>query len=159
MQAKFFKDCQTLQEVKKLYRELCKEHHPDKGGDTATMQLINAQYTEAINTIANGGTLTEEEAQSEIINAEAYKQAINAIINLNGIMIEICGGWIWVSGNTYPHKEIFKANGFYFASKKLQWYFRSAEYKTSSKKSHSMEEIRAKYGSQHIKGNYTKAIA
>lgn len=158
METKFFKDCKTLQEVKQLYRELCKVHHPDKGGDTATMQIINCQYTSAINIIANNGTLSEEQANNEILNAEQYKQAINAILNLEGLQIEICGGWIWVGGNTYQHKTTLKQNGFYFASKKCQWYFRSAEYKTSSKKSHSMDEIRAKYGSQQITGNYQKRI-
>jgi hypothetical protein len=159
METKFFKDCKTVSEVKQLYRELCKTHHPDKGGDNAIMQIINAQYTQSINIIANGGNLTQEEAQSEIINAEQYKQAINAIINLEGIQIEICGGWIWVSGNTYTHKSILKANGFFFASKKIQWYFRSPEFKTKSHRTHTMDEIRAKYGSQQIKTNYQKAIA
>lgn len=159
MNTQFFKSCSTLEQVKKLYRDLCKQHHPDKGGDTATMQQINIQYTEAINIIAKGGNLTEDEFNHEVSNAENYKQAINAIINLSGLFIEICGAWIWVEGNTKEHKDILKANGYYFASKKLKWYWRAPEYATK-KSGHtlSMAEIRAKYGSQKV-GNYQKAIA
>jgi hypothetical protein len=36
--------CRYIQ-VKQLYRTLAKENHPDKGGNTETMQLINSEYT------------------------------------------------------------------------------------------------------------------
>lgn len=147
---KYFNNCSTLNEVKSLYRTLAKQHHPDKGGNLATMQEINNEYAFAIRKIASGADLSSEERESEILNAEAYKNAINAIINLEGINIEICGGWIWVTGNTYQHKTVFKENGFYFASKKVAWYFRSAEYKTNNRKKLDLDQIRTKYGSQTI---------
>ena len=147
---RFFTTCTTKEEVKKLYRELAKQFHPDHGGDVVTMQQINNEYTFAIATLLRGENLTHEEVEAEILNAEQYKQAVNAIINLKGIVIEICGGWIWVSGNTYAHKQVFKDNGFYFASVKKMWYFRSVEYKTNNHKTHTIEQIRSKYGSKLI---------
>jgi curved DNA-binding protein CbpA len=44
---KFFASCNTIEEVKCLYKQLAKDHHPDKGGDTATMQAINVEYAYA----------------------------------------------------------------------------------------------------------------
>ena len=44
----FFTDCRTIEEVKNRYRDLAKKYHPDLGGDTATMQFINAEYAEAM---------------------------------------------------------------------------------------------------------------
>lgn len=41
---KFFTNCTTLDELKKEFRRLCMIHHPDRGGDTATMAAINAEY-------------------------------------------------------------------------------------------------------------------
>ena len=38
---KYFTECKTLDELKKEYRRLAMQHHPDVGGDTATMQAIN----------------------------------------------------------------------------------------------------------------------
>ena len=150
IQMKYFNNCSTLNEVKALYRNLAKTHHPDKGGNLATMQEINNEYAFVIRKIAAGADLTSEERESEILNAEAYQNAINAIINLEGINIEICGGWIWVTGSTFQHKAIFKANGFYFASKKVAWYFRSPEYSTNNRKKMDLAQIRTKYGSQQI---------
>ena len=40
----YFTTCRTLEELKKEYRRLCMIHHPDRGGDTATMQAINSEY-------------------------------------------------------------------------------------------------------------------
>ncbi len=147
---KFFNECKTLNDVKSLYRELAKKHHPDKGGELETMQAINKEYAYVVRVIATGGNFTPDEMESEIINAEQYKDAIDAIINLEGISIEICGGWIWVTGNTYLHKVILKASGFYFAHKKVAWYFRSAEYKVKNRHKMSLADIRTKYGSQQI---------
>lgn len=41
---KYFTACKTLDELKKEYRRLAMLHHPDVGGDTATMQAINAEF-------------------------------------------------------------------------------------------------------------------
>lgn len=42
----FFSGCQTEEQARSRYRDLAKQHHPDKGGDTSTMQEINRQYKE-----------------------------------------------------------------------------------------------------------------
>ena len=41
---KYFTNCTTLEALKKEYRSLCMLHHPDRGGDTATMAAINEEY-------------------------------------------------------------------------------------------------------------------
>lgn len=41
---KYFSNVKTLDELKRAYRLLCMKHHPDVGGDTATMQAINAEH-------------------------------------------------------------------------------------------------------------------
>lgn len=40
----YFENVTTLDELKREYKRLAKLHHPDVGGDTATMQQINAEH-------------------------------------------------------------------------------------------------------------------
>jgi curved DNA-binding protein CbpA len=44
MKTKYFEGCTSLDEVKSRYKELALKHHPDRGGDTKTMQAINLEY-------------------------------------------------------------------------------------------------------------------
>lgn len=148
-----FKDCKTLDEVKATYKKLAKQNHPDLGGDTATMQAINREYAFACSSIAKGSGLSEEDANEEIQFSEQYRSVIEQIINLPGILVELVGGWIWVTGLTYPVKKELKTAGLFYAHKKVAWYFRSERYKTRGGKK-SLEEIKDKYGSETIKGIY-----
>lgn len=40
----YFQNIRSLADLKKEYRRLALEHHPDKGGDTATMQRVNIEF-------------------------------------------------------------------------------------------------------------------
>lgn len=149
---KYFNECKTIEEVKGRYKKLAKENHPDLGGDTTVMQDINKEYAFVCAHILKGENLSQEETDRHIKMSEEYRAAIEQIINLPGILIEVVGFWIWVTGNTYSVKNELKAAGFFFASKKLAWYFRSDEYKTRGSKK-SLDEIRRKYGSETLRNN------
>ncbi len=146
----YFKDCITIEDVKARYKTLAKQHHPDCGGETATMQAINTEYAFACAKILKGENLTEEETNEEMRLSEEYRQVIEQIINLPGITIEIVGAWIWVTGSTYPIRKELKAAGLFFAPKKVAWYYRAEEYKTKGGKK-TLDEIREKYGSEQVK--------
>lgn len=146
---RFFTGCTTLQDVKALYKRLAKENHPDLGGDTATMQAINTEYAYACAKIAKGAGLSGEQADKEIKFSEQYREVIEKIVYLPGIVIEIVGNWIWVTGNTRPVKDTLKCAGLFFASKKSAWYYRSDAFKVRGKGA-PLHEIRRKYGSETI---------
>jgi hypothetical protein len=114
------------------------------------MQEINKEFAFASAKAIKGANLSEEETEHEILSSEEYRRAIEQIIHLDGITVELVGYWIWVTGNTYPVKGTLKSAGFFFAPKKLAWYFRTAEYKVSKGGKKSLDEIRSKYGSEII---------
>lgn len=163
----YFNNCNTLEEVKHLYKQLAKQFHPDKGGDTATMQAINSEYAFACAKILKGENLSSDEMNEQIELSEKYRQAIEQVINLPNITVEVVGNWIWVTGNTKPHCSktrggtgILHDAGFKWANKKEEpsaWFFRTEEYKTRGGKK-SLDEIRNKYGSSTIKGTYAKSL-
>lgn len=63
------------------------------------------------------------------------------------ISIEICGVWLWLSGETRKYKKELKELGFHWASQKGMWYLHFDDYHKFSQKSTSMDYIRFKYGS------------
>jgi len=87
----YFTDCKTIADVKTLYKKLAKGAHPDLGGDTATMQAINNEYAFACARLAKGAGLSDEEAEEQIKFSERYREAIEKIIHLPGILIEVVG--------------------------------------------------------------------
>src|SRR4051812_48001484 len=106
---RYFSSCTTLNEVKSLYKKLALENHPDRGGNEEVMKEINNEYEFIVAKLAKGENLTAEEINSAIEESETYREAINAVINLPGIVLEVVGSWIWATGNTYASKDTLKS--------------------------------------------------
>lgn len=136
----------TPEIAKFAYREACKKYHPDvnpAGEDM--MKVVNAAYA-----VLKDYSGQVEDNQSEY--GEQFNTALNSIITLTGLIVEICGVWIWVTGDTKTHKEALKQAGFKWASKKKAWHFRPDNHRSFSRGQASLEEIRAKYGSKRPTG-------
>ena len=43
---KYFKNIETLEQLRKEYKRLVKENHPDNGGSDEAIKIINAEYEE-----------------------------------------------------------------------------------------------------------------
>jgi hypothetical protein len=153
---KWFNDCKTLEEVKAAYKKLAKQYHPDLGGDTATMQAINTEYTFACAKTIKGANLSDEQTENEMRFSEAYRKAIEQVIHLEGITVELVGMWLWATGQTYFFRKQLKSAGFFFAPKKQAWYFRTDEYRVNKSSGKSLEQIRRKYGSEVLTGDKPK---
>ena len=144
----------TAKSVKAAYRKACSLYHPDRNpAGTEIMKAVN----EAYGTLKgfNGRIETNEEDYSEKLNI-----SLNSIINIEGLNIEVCGSWIWVTGNTKPTKETLKEAGFRWARNKSAWYLKPEDDKKRRYgKAMSLEEIRARHGSKAVKQPQRKAIA
>ena len=150
---KYFLLCFSLEEVKKKYKELAMIHHPDRGGNTEIMQQINAEYESIVKNAFFNFPEQSEEDQAEFIK---YPEIINKLVGLDGIIIELIGTWIWLSGNTYEHRAEIKLAGFFYASQKAMWYYRPPDYKSTNREPKSIEFIRFKYGSDIISNKQGK---
>ena len=146
MKLNYFINCQTIQEAKQLYKTSALLHHPNRGGDLAIMQAINAEFEDFVNLFINSNGIYDCGTKAETV---LYQNVINAIISFN-ITINLIGNWIWVSGNTYKYRKQLKALGFLFAPKKVRWFYRSEEFATRNHKEMNIDSIRVKHGSQVI---------
>lgn len=154
---KWFNNPKTLEELKKQYKQLAMKHHPDLGGSDADMKEINAEYDKLFELLKNvhqsasGETYTAREETTE--TPEQFRDIVNRLITLDGIVIEVCGSWLWVSGDTKQHRETLKELHFRWSKNKSAWYFHDEGYHKRGKKSFTMDEIRDMWGSERIVAN------
>lgn len=137
----------TPQDIKQAYRKAALQYHPDKNpAGSEMMKIINAAYD--VLKDYEGELLSSVDGEGSAQNySYEVNVALNIAINLDGLSIEICGAWVWISGNTYKYKAVLKEAGFKYASKKKLWYFRPDDWTSKSRGSYSMDDIRGKYGS------------
>lgn len=158
----WFNNPKSVEELKKQYKKLAIENHPDRGGSTEAMQEINAEYDRLfaklkdIHTSASGETYTAKEESAE--TPDEFKDIISRLVSLIGIEIEVCGSWLWVTGATFAHKEILKEMKFRWSKNKNAWYFHNDGYIKRSRKTFSMDEIRDLWGSEKANGNPQNVI-
>lgn len=151
--AQFFTTVKTLEELKKQYRRLAMKYHPDCGGDTATMQAINAEHDALFEMLKKQHNASADQYHQTTETAEEFRNIIDALLKLSGVIVELCGSWIWCSGETKQHKEKFKEMGFHWSQNKKQWYWHHEEPGRKWRRGNtSMDEIRRKYGSQVFNG-------
>ena len=149
---KYFANVQTLEELKKQYKKLAKQYHPDLNGGTTNeiMKEINNEYDKLFEVVKNNHINADGQTyyKATTETSEQFRNIINSIINFN-IDIEIIGVWVWCF-NSYEYREQLKKLGFKYAAKRKAWCWHSDEY-TSRKSKKSLDEIRETYGSETIK--------
>jgi hypothetical protein len=146
-------------EIKIAYRKACIKYHPDRNpAGLEMMKAINVAYSFLVEISYNG----EERPIDEEVNSnfgDMLNDAINAVINLAGVDVEICGAWVWLTGNTKEYKANIKDAGYWWAKKKTAWYFRPADYKSKNKGDWDLDKIRSKYGSVSVHNQPRTALA
>ena len=141
---------ETLEELKSMYRKLAMQYHPDRGGDTETMKGINAEYDtlfpklKDVRRNRDGEKYTAKQSSAE--TADHFKDLIDELMWMDNIVIEIIGCFVWVTGDTKPHREKLKALKFQWHSKKAAWYLKPEDYKSRSRREYDLDDIRAMYG-------------
>jgi flavorubredoxin len=137
----YFNSPETLVELKKQYRELAQQH-------TGEIQAINAEYERLfpelkdVRQTVDGKTYSKENNET----ANQFIELMNEMMPMEGIVIEIIGCFVWVTGNTKPYKENLKGLKFRWHSTKTAWYLKPDDYRKRSRKEYGMDEIRAMYG-------------
>ena len=158
---KHFSSVTSLDELKRQYKKLAFKNHPDRGGKTEVMQEINSEYEQLLNRIINEASKDQYQDSSE--NGRGFwssrsehsevekkvKQAIDAIINLDGLDIEIIGVWVWVSGDTKQHKDKLKEAGYVWNRVQCKWVFIGK--KSNGRGRMTLDQMRELHGSQKVK--------
>lgn len=145
---KEFAKATTAEEVKAIYKKFALKYHPDRGGDVEIMKEVNALYDEYFERLKNVHKTKEGKRYEKETNetAQEFKDIIDKLLKMDGVDVEIIGCFIWVSGNTKPHKDAIKALGFRWHGTKKVWYKAPDGYRKRNRNKYTMGEIRSMFG-------------
>jgi hypothetical protein len=164
---KYFTDCNTIDQAKNAFRNLCKSLHPDTSGRDSQAEFI-AMYSEFKKFKPSNQTEQQKENYTNFDPAEFYDMIKN-FDQLEEINISFVGSFIWLEdetkGATYEQKDIIKSikligyNNARFASVKKSWYYSPEDYQQKSKDKKTLEQIKSTYGCKTFKNSKSYKIA
>lgn len=140
----------TRDAVKEAWRERIKEVHPDLHPelDRQLAQTINVAYEMLM---SNFGKWSCNQKSTEFSVSEELLKVYHKIAHYKGLEFEICGVWLWVTGDTWQYKTELKKHGLKFAKKKASWFWAPPETKKRKRRtSWTMQKIRSRYGSMGL---------
>ena len=165
---KWFLNVDCVEELKAQYRKLCMKHHPDRGGNTEDMQEINGEYEKLFNRYKDIHRSTREEGPATYEAQEKTKETpwdfiniCNELFKLDGILVELCGRWLWIDGETMKHREQLKKLGCRWSKNKQKWSWHfpeDAAMKYKGKKAWNMDKIRSTFGSEILEEQGKKVM-
>lgn len=162
----WFSNCQEVGDAKRAYRDLAKQHHPDVGGDTATMQQVNAQYHEFLQR-ADGTVNIGSDNKSHTYHyrrevEQAIMDKVGELLALHMPLttIEIIGTWVWVWGETKPWRKQLGRDGAKctWHSKRVKWYWHGPSFRRKYS-GVDFDTLRYMYGSKTFESEERTVIA
>ena len=136
----------TIDSIKKQYRKLAFQHHPDMGGTNEEMKQVITEYEKCLQYI---GKIHNKNYKLDSDYINIIEQLIK--LHMKDVEIEICGWFIYLHGSaTKQYKEQLKDLKFRWNPNKKLWYWKPKWYRKKSKNSWDMDKIRSTFGSQTV---------
>jgi len=149
---KYFEDMTDIEAIKIRFKELAKTHHPDLGGCVEMMKEINHQYDQVLAGIYQKVGKSISEIEELLADSQEVRNKLCEIIGFPGLVVELCGSWLWITGETRAVKDMLKIAGFSWSPKKLAWYWHKPEETKRRwfRGNQSLDDIRLRHGSTKI---------
>ena len=149
-----FNHCKTPAETKQYYKKQAFKLHPDKGGSHDAFVEMQSHYLNRLKQLDGQESTgfdnkTHKYYYNENVETELMEK-ITELLNLktNDLEIELCGTWLWISGNTKAYKDKLKALSLKWHSRRVKWYFHTKTNRKRRMSKMSFDQIRFAYGSK-----------
>lgn len=156
MTFKYFNDCSTAEEGKKLYHTLAKRYHSDNGGNDQILREINDEFRawwkiyKNVHTAADGTTYKKETAET----AEEFIEILSKLSRHQGLKVDLCGSWLWISGATFGIRDQLASYGCHWSRGHRKWFWCADVKKKSGRGHYSEDEITMMHGRKEVKLEY-----
>jgi len=120
--------------------------------DTVVAPLFDALVDNTYVAPANNqwvGTVYTPTKSSSVTNS--LMAVLKKVVLLPGLAIEVCGCWIWVTGNTFPNRQALGAAGFSWSKRHARWYWGAVA--PIGNKRMTYPEIQQNFGVMHVDSN------
>ena len=153
---KYFTNISSFMDLKKTYKKLCFELHPDLGGSKEKFQEMVNEYESIFDYWKNNNNTTQEKKYHTSEGVKDYKDIVDTLLKL-GLDFDLVGNWIWIIANkkTYPIREKINSLGFIYSKSKRKFWkdlSNNVTEKTKGYKGKNYDKITQKYGCQSFKG-------
>jgi hypothetical protein len=157
---KYFEKCKSIEEAKKIYRELLKQYHPDhagKEGEAVTVEVINEFNLFLDNFVSNSFDeyFADKKEKPDYSAITPFQEILKKIIHLD-CGIEIIGYWIYCF-KSYSVYEYLKELGFWFSGKHKAWIYsggRKSRYVTKA----TLDQLRISKGNYKVEKYETEQL-
>lgn len=119
---------ETLEDLKRVYSD----EYSEVRYDVDLLKDLDLAYEDNFDAVrclhrTKGGKVHSTESAQNHETVGFFPEFVEAISNMADVEYNIEGTWLWVSGNTKPHREELKRLGLRWAPKRKMWYKKPAE--------------------------------
>ena len=117
-------DLGSFEGMRAAYRRLVMEFHPDKHHAneaekwTELFKALQNEYDEVLQGISGEAYETERTSYAK---EKTIQEKLEELMRIPGIVIDLCGCWLWITGDTFNAKDTLKALGFKWSKSKKSW--------------------------------------
>ncbi len=133
----------TEKDIKTTNKKLALKYHPDRNPlGNELMKAVNTAFDFLMTNIDKINQFQSSNEDDRYNYSEELENVLKALSGMSGVIFEVIGNWVWISGETREHKNALKELGCKWAAKKKQWFYRPEEHKSRfNRKEHSIDEI------------------
>lgn len=139
--------CRALEER----LDYVKDHWDDLMEEMSTYTNAGRRRNTGSTEVAEGSGHSGQRNDSALNLIALYSERYEAVSKIDGVNMELCGTWLWCSGDTRPHAAELKRWGFRFAGKKKMWSWHPPTYRRRRRDEEwDMGRIRTEFGSRTV---------